>query len=684
MGAARTGRMTSGLVQVQNLVKASKEVGGKFDLALSLLKSGDYEGIKKNFSSPLDVACAALRPILCAAPGKKFVIADLSAIEARGAGWVTECEPLLEVFRQGRDPYIAFAAQMDGHATYEELWETYKAGDKTARTNAKAPTLGCFGEDTMVLTNHGVKKIVNVTLEDKLWDGGEWVSHDGCVYQGDKKVINLLRVDVTPEHGILTEEGWKEACEVTQSGLYERSAINLASGLLPDSLRRLKNTSVTLADAGSAAPKNWSIGRILKRVRQVVASLVPEKRFRKTRTEYTSDFRNLENLLTGWRTGTTRFCRAAGESVLPLIATEDGGFSANLRMCTISSDTALPLRTMTSPRTRSTEKIMTAIMKKGIFDLLPQKLMGGIKKTFATSTIWEKNFLPLSSGKDTAPSTGSAETSAEKSTKDSLQKGSLQNSPNAGVPTFDILNSGPRSRFTILTEKGPLIVHNCGYGLSAGEETTDEEGNSVKTGLLAYAENMGIELTLEYAEKAVQVYRNTYREVEQYWYDLHRAFARVVENDTTAELGPIRLEMKGRVLCVWLPSGRALHYINPSVTWVDATSRKGNSYRKADLRVDGISQVTHQWTSIETRGAKTFENIVQAFCRDILFYGMHLAKNMGFQIVLTCHDEIVAEVDEDSPLGVKELVECMTTAPPWASDFLLGAEGMESLYYTKG
>jgi hypothetical protein len=33
------------------------------------------------------------------------------------------------------------------------------------------------------------------------------------------------------------------------------------------------------------------------------------------------------------------------------------------------------------------------------------------------------------------------------------------------MQTYDIAYAGPRNRYTILTDAGPLVVHNCGYGL---------------------------------------------------------------------------------------------------------------------------------------------------------------------------------------------------------------------------
>jgi hypothetical protein len=689
MGAARTGRWTSGLFQAHNLIKATKEVEKKFDLAMELLKAGNYDTIKKEFSSPLDVACSALRPILRAAPGKKFVIADLAAIESRGQFWVAGCDSGMEEFRKGLDPYISFAVLMDPSKTYEELYADFKAGNKKTRTDAKAPKLGCFGKDTPVLTNRGWTPITEVSVNDLLWDGEDWVSHSGVIYQGEKKVIDLFGVEATPDHKILTEDGWKDAKDVVQDTLLGQRDISLVTGLLKEEkseLAKKENTNSTIsACAKNVESKRGSIDLAWRQEKQTDAYRAPTGKSGKRRTEYTFDLADtLENLLTDLQTDTTQSSLGAEELDQKHIDMVEEVSDASLKMFMILWGTASLSKTTISQSIKSTEKIMTEITKKGIFDLLQASRIIETKKSFATSNITEKESLRKSSGRSIAHSTEKAALSQENSRKVSPQKGSLQNSLGVVVPTFDILNSGPKSRFTILTNKGPLIVHNCGFGLSAGDIDKDDEGNVVKTGLLAYAEAMQIELTKEYAEKSVEVFRRSYKEVVDYWYDLHRAFANVVENDSVVTLGPVKLEMQGRVLCIWLPSGRALHYINPYVERVERVSKKGNTYQAVNLYCAGVHPETHQWVpDMETRGAKIFENIVQAICRDILAYGMIRAEDRGFPIVLSCHDEICAEVDEDSPLGVKELVEDMTEEIPWAPGFILGAEGFTTPYYTK-
>ena len=195
---------------------------------------------------------------------------------------------------------------------------------------------------------------------------------------------------------------------------------------------------------------------------------------------------------------------------------------------------------------------------------------------------------------------------------------------------------------------------------------------------------MGIDLTQEFAQKCVDVFRANFPEIPQCWYKLQDAFARCVEQNSVEEVGPVTMEMKGRILCMNLPSGRALHYVEPRVEYEQAVSKKGNVYTKTVLSCEGINQVTRQWERIGTWGGKLFENLVQALCRDILAYGMVEATKRGFDITLHVHDEVVADVSKDSPLTYVDLEEAMCVVPPWAPGFLIGAEGFESEYYRKG
>ena len=41
-----------------------------------------------------------------------------------------------------------------------------------------------------------------MTTQDLVWDGDEWVEHEGVVYSGDKEVIEWDGVSATPEHKV--------------------------------------------------------------------------------------------------------------------------------------------------------------------------------------------------------------------------------------------------------------------------------------------------------------------------------------------------------------------------------------------------------------------------------------------------------------------------------------------------
>jgi superfamily II DNA or RNA helicase len=66
----------------------------------------------------------------------------------------------------------------------------------------------CVLEGSMVLTDNGLVCIEEVTLDDKIWDGHEFVSHSGAIYKGTRNVITYAGLTATPDHLVKTKEGW--------------------------------------------------------------------------------------------------------------------------------------------------------------------------------------------------------------------------------------------------------------------------------------------------------------------------------------------------------------------------------------------------------------------------------------------------------------------------------------------
>lgn len=65
----------------------------------------------------------------------------------------------------------------------------------------------CIAEGQLVLTDQGLVPIEQVTTLQKLWDGVEWVSHDGVVCKGVKGVITHEGLTATPDHQVFCEDG---------------------------------------------------------------------------------------------------------------------------------------------------------------------------------------------------------------------------------------------------------------------------------------------------------------------------------------------------------------------------------------------------------------------------------------------------------------------------------------------
>lgn len=99
---------------------------------------------------------------------------------------------------------------------YEGLNDKKKWGLIT--THPGKITENCLAGDTIVVTSTGNKKLSDVCKSDLLWDGVEWVSHDGIICKGVQEVLSLDGVWMTPDHRVMCSEGeWKNA-EIVESG----------------------------------------------------------------------------------------------------------------------------------------------------------------------------------------------------------------------------------------------------------------------------------------------------------------------------------------------------------------------------------------------------------------------------------------------------------------------------------
>lgn len=110
-GASRTGRFISRRIQLQNLPQNHIE---NIAEVKEIIKSGDFDTAKEKYENLTDVLSQLLRTAFIPSEGKKFIVADFSAIEARVLAWLADEKWRLDAFANGEDIYCASASKMFG------------------------------------------------------------------------------------------------------------------------------------------------------------------------------------------------------------------------------------------------------------------------------------------------------------------------------------------------------------------------------------------------------------------------------------------------------------------------------------------------------------------------------------------------------------------------------------------
>ena len=185
-------------------------------------------------------------------------------------------------------------------------------------------------------------------------------------------------------------------------------------------------------------------------------------------------------------------------------------------------------------------------------------------------------------------------------------------------------------------------------------------------------------LTETRIKEIVSAWRDDRKKTVKLWYDLQKAAIKALEFPMTkVKCGPVTFGYDRTDLMMRLPSGRKLYYHKAHLTekeWPDGGTSPQITYYGVDGQKTG-------WLS--TYGGKLCENATQAIARDILAHATLRAAEEGFKLVMTVHDELVAE----EPLLSRDhhsLCEVMEDTPAWAKGIPIVAEGFAGNYYRKG
>ena len=175
------------------------------------------------------------------------------------------------------------------------------------------------------------------------------------------------------------------------------------------------------------------------------------------------------------------------------------------------------------------------------------------------------------------------------------------------------------------------------------------------------------------------LWRNKHPATVALWAGLQQAAQDAVQAPgTISSYGCISYVVRRGFLWCRLPSGRCLAYGAPRME-----SRKtpwgttGNS-----VTALGVNSVTKRWERFALYGGLATENVVQAIARDLIAHGMLNAEAHGYPIVMTVHDEAVAEVPGGRG-SLDEFSKLLCDLPAWAGGIPLTAAGYESKFYKK-
>ncbi|HEL2553661.1 TPA: DNA polymerase [Streptococcus suis] len=161
-GANRTGRWAGRLVQLQNLPQNHLP---DLEEARELFGTGDLEATELIYDTQ-DTLSQLIRTSFVPSKGKKFIVCDFSAIEARVLSHLAGERWRSKVFEEGKDIYCMSASQMFGvpvekHGQNSELRQKGKIAELACGYGGSVGALKAMGAIDMGLTEEELQPLVN-------------------------------------------------------------------------------------------------------------------------------------------------------------------------------------------------------------------------------------------------------------------------------------------------------------------------------------------------------------------------------------------------------------------------------------------------------------------------------------------------------------------------------------------
>lgn len=641
-GANRTGRWAGRLVQAQNLPQNHLP---DLDLAREIVKNGDEELLDTLYASVPGTLSELIRTAFIPKDGCRFLVADFSAIEARVLAWLANEEWVLEEFRGKGKIYEATASRMF-HIPQESIVKGNP--NYEYRQKGKQATLSCIAEGQLVLTDHGLIQIENVKQYHRLWDGENWVSHEGVVYRGQREVMTYDGLTATADHLVWIEGQARpvyfgfaaasgahlmrtEYCgQAIRMGKDNQPGKTVERAMEPvlrtDGMRFLPQYSMDVSfqsDSGNIqrVSKLLSEAQADSNVAGAAADRCKRTLRKPQRQAVSFIWRPRRQILLSVRhSGGNLDSEKCSECTAGV---RDGSHRQQRSLCAGEHP-------ICSQRKESGQPARDGIIGMG------SGILALFSKCGHQDAVFREN-----TGRNHRISAGGGAHEAKK-----------LEAHRRTARLYDIRNAGPYHRFTV----SGRLVHNCGYGGGVG---------ALKA--------MGAKMPEKEMQPLVDAWRAANPNIVAFWGALDRAARTVIRRKTSARVGKVILYWQDDKMFMRLPSGRNLCYQSPHFT-----ENRFGSDAIGYYAPNAAGQMVVQ----ETFGGKLAENATQAIARDILAHALLMLEKSGYPVVFHVHDEAVIEM----PIGqgsLEEACRLMAITPDWAKDLPLRADGYECAYYRK-
>jgi len=181
----------------------------------------------------------------------------------------------------------------------------------------------------------------------------------------------------------------------------------------------------------------------------------------------------------------------------------------------------------------------------------------------------------------------------------------------------------------------------------------------------------GVHIHLHEAERIVKLYRHTYTYITRLWRDCDNLLTTMLagQGGVVANIlsyGPEGITLPSKLVLKYTAlryiRDDGLGYLDKQISYIS----KAREFRKLmTFTVTGKGEDNITWTYLY--GGKVVENITQALARIVITEQMTAIGELGYQVVLQVHDEIVTIVPENNALAAQQTMERVMSLPPsWA------------------